>query len=121
MARISITYDGCGRFVDRDAWWYRVIVHRDDRYLGAWLGTMSGSESLKLSGRIEPDAVTPAAIIATAELLRAMTMREGIRSEWREEVEQIPLGAVDILNAALDELPQLESSMQVLEFDLNSE
>ena len=121
MAHFIVAFEGTGRFVERDAWWYRVSTYRDGEYLGCWNGSLSGLESMKLNGRVDPEEVEAASVIVTAERLRGLAESGDIRCQWDRDVEELVLSAAEVAGAAARAPRDLEATASVLEFDVPDE
>jgi len=117
VSRYEIRYEDEARFVDRDAWWFRVYVARDGQYLGMWSGVLTGRDCLGIDPAIR-DRFFQAAPLVTAGKLRDMVEHDELRSQWEERIEFIPLGQAELL-AMADQRPDKvwQGGELILDFD----
>jgi hypothetical protein len=118
VAHYRVWYQGRGEHPDRDAYWSRVRVEVDGRYLGAWLGVVDGRTVATLPAGTLAIDFNNQAVLATAEKIRDRAQHGELRSEWKIGVEELPLLAEEIMKVSLE--PPYDEGDTVLEFDTST-
>jgi hypothetical protein len=118
VVHYQVSYAGEGIFPDRDAFYYRLRVYADGRYLGAWAGAVDSITLLGLPVGTDVEQLVGKAVFATAKRIRDLAEYGELRSEWQLEVDMLRLTLSDLQDVTDNHDVRWHDSEMVLEFDV---
>jgi hypothetical protein len=97
VAHYELSYAGEDDiYLGRDVHAYRFRVAADGKYLGAWVVLIDGRSIATLPADTDLDFFHQAGLFAAADKIRDLAEHGQLRSEYRQEVEEIVMSRAEV-------------------------